>query len=362
MIVYLYLTLHMHPGYLYLRPPPTLIENARRRHAEVWTVVDIPLYKELGAADNDPYWYRTNNGIQTRAQAVQIRDYYNKSELPPYETNEVEATIPASSLEPMGAQALGQQAPNLSIISTDEDMVDVSAPQEKAANVTVEEEEWKQDAITMTEEDYIMKYYSDKADATNSGITMDMYLGLRTGQVLSISLLLAMADAQLQKKWKGVRCRDFTVMTQPQEHGQCSATSLRNRTTTRNTEVMCIVHVSPMHYSMVIVLKQGLRAGLIWCDSLQRDGRQPLATYSQYYHFLEMEMNRPQAFQPTRHYTSELQIRTHCPVLPRQCNGTDCGIFTLLYQQTVSNRYGTTAGQEEEAIPEWVITESRAER
>ena len=97
----------------------------------------------------------------------------------------------------MGAQALGQQAPNLSIISTDDDMVDVSAPQEKAANVTVEEEEWKQDAITMTEEDYIMKYYSDKADATNSGITMDMYLGLRTGQVLSISLLLAMADAQL---------------------------------------------------------------------------------------------------------------------------------------------------------------------
>ena len=60
--------------------------NARRRHAEVWTVVDIPLYKELGAADNDPYWYRTNNGIQTRAQAVQIRDYYNKSELPPYAT------------------------------------------------------------------------------------------------------------------------------------------------------------------------------------------------------------------------------------------------------------------------------------
>ena len=29
----------------------------------------------------------------------------------------------------------------------------------------------------------------------------------------------------------------------------------------------------------------------------------------------------------------------------RQCNGTDCGIFTLLYQQTVSNWYGTAAGQ-----------------
>ena len=35
----------------------------------------------------------------------------------------------------------------------------------------------------------------------------------------------------------------------------------------------------------------------------------------------------------------------HTPVLRRQCNGTDCGIFTLLYQQTVSNWYGTAAGQ-----------------
>ena len=143
-----------------------------------------------------------------------------------------------------------------------------------------------------------------------------------------------------------MRCRDFTVMTQLQEHRQCSATSLCNRTTIRNTEVMCIVHVSPMHYHMVIVLKQGLRADLIWCDSLQRDERQPLATYVQYYHFLEMEMNRPQAFRPNRHYTSELRIRTHCPVLQRQGNGTDCGIFTLLYQQIVSNWYGTTAGPE----------------
>ena len=35
----------------------------------------------------------------------------------------------------------------------------------------------------------------------------------------------------------------------------------------------------------------------------------------------------------------------HTPVLRRQCNGTDCGIFTLLYQQTVSSWYGTAAGQ-----------------
>ena len=135
---------------------------------------------------------------------------------------------------------------------------------------------------------------------------MDMYLGLRTGHLLSISLLLAITEVQLQKKWDGMRCCDFTVTTQPQENGQCSPTSLRSRAAIRSTEVMCIVHVFPMHYSMVIVLKQGLRVDLIWCDSLQRDGQQPLNTYAQYYHFLEMEMNRPQAFKPTRHYTSAL--------------------------------------------------------
>ena len=100
-----------------------------------------------------------------------------------------------------------------------------------------------------------------------------------------------------------------------------------------------------MHYSMVIVLKQDLQVDLIWCDSLQRDGRQPLNTYAQYYHFLEMEMTRSQVFQPTRHYTSMLRMRTHTPALSRQCNGTDCGIFTLLYQQAVSNWYGAAAGQ-----------------
>ena len=172
-----------------------------------------------------------------------------------------------------------------------------------------------------------------------------MYLGLCTGRLLSISLLLVITEVQLLKKWNGMSCRDFTVTTQPQENGQCSPTSLRSRAAIRSTEVMCIVHVSPMHYSMVVVLEQGLKMDLVWCDSLQRDGRQPLNTYAQYYHFLETETNRPQAFQPTRHYTSALRMRTHTPVLMRQCNGTDCGIFTLLYQQTVSNWYGTAAGQ-----------------
>ena len=58
--------------------------NAKRRRVEVWTVVDVPLYKELGAAYNDPYWYRPNNEIRTHEQAVQIRNYYNKTDLPPY--------------------------------------------------------------------------------------------------------------------------------------------------------------------------------------------------------------------------------------------------------------------------------------
>ena len=69
----------------------------------------------------------------------------------------------------------------------------------------------------MQHEDYILKHY---AKAANLGVTMDMYLGLRTGKVLSISLLLALANVQLQKKWKGMRCRDLTVKTQPQgPHG-----------------------------------------------------------------------------------------------------------------------------------------------
>ena len=88
----------------------------------------------------------------------------------------------------------------------------------------------------MTEEDYIFKHYTK---AANLGVTMDMYLGLRTGKVLNISLLLALADVQLQKKWKEMRCRNLTVKTQPQgPHGQCSTTLLRNRAVLRSTEVM----------------------------------------------------------------------------------------------------------------------------
>ena len=37
----------------------------------------------------------------------------------------------------------------------------------------------------MTEEDYIRKHYYDKAETSNSGIPMEMYLGLCTGRLLS---------------------------------------------------------------------------------------------------------------------------------------------------------------------------------
>ena len=77
---------------------------------------------------------------------------------------------------------------------------------------------WQQDAFTMSEEDYILRHYA-KAATPTAGVTMDMYLGLLTGHVLSISLLLAAADVHLQKKWKGMRCRDFTVTSQSQESG-----------------------------------------------------------------------------------------------------------------------------------------------
>ena len=89
--------------------------------------MDVPLYKELGAAYNDPYWYRPHNGITTRAQAVQIRDYYNKTELPPYGDSDESAETQAHLASPgethderqTGAHVLN--APQHSIIEIDQD-------------------------------------------------------------------------------------------------------------------------------------------------------------------------------------------------------------------------------------------------
>ena len=171
--------------------------NTKRRRVEVWTVVDVPLYKELGTAYNDPYWYRPNNGIQTREQAEQIWEYYNKNELPPYGEAEVETNTQALTLTPESPQAVGHTAPNLSVITIDVDMESDPAaggaqevtvipsgyqngahqqdqPQADNSQMTgiyrrEPEEWWKRDAVTLTEKDYIRKHYYDKAETSNSG-------------------------------------------------------------------------------------------------------------------------------------------------------------------------------------------------
>ena len=101
--------------------------NAKRRRVEVWTIVDVPLYKELGAAYNDPYWYRTNNGIRTREQAEQVREYYNKSELPPYGEAEVETNTQVITMTSEGSLAVGPTAPNLSVINLVDTETDTDA-------------------------------------------------------------------------------------------------------------------------------------------------------------------------------------------------------------------------------------------
>jgi hypothetical protein len=58
--------------------------NPTIRRVEIWSLVDIPLYKELGVAYNDPYWYRRANGLRILSQALQVKEYHNKGYLPPY--------------------------------------------------------------------------------------------------------------------------------------------------------------------------------------------------------------------------------------------------------------------------------------
>jgi hypothetical protein len=55
------------------------------RRAEIWSLVDIPLYKKLGVAYNDSYWYRIANEPRTILQALQVKELCNKAHLPPYE-------------------------------------------------------------------------------------------------------------------------------------------------------------------------------------------------------------------------------------------------------------------------------------
>jgi hypothetical protein len=235
------------------------------------------LNKELGLAYIDPYWYRLNNGLRTRAQAVQVQQYYNQPTLPPYGKKDLTKLTKAVAEKDEGSQgAPGTRgplnsappaAPTPIIIPPDHDKtldaqgqllqptaqvtseVDLDVRQQIGdtgdglgitATIRLDSPEvWQQDAVTMTEEAYIIKHYA-KAAAPTSGVTMDMYLGLCSGQVLSASLLLAATDVHLQKKWKGMRCRNLTVKTQPQANGQCSEASLRSRADIRSTEALCI--------------------------------------------------------------------------------------------------------------------------
>ena len=53
---------------------------------------------------------------------MQIRDYYNKTELPPYGEYEAETNTQVVTLTPEGPQAVGLTAPNLSVFTIDVDM------------------------------------------------------------------------------------------------------------------------------------------------------------------------------------------------------------------------------------------------
>ena len=168
---------------------------------------------------------------------------------------------------------------------------------------------------------------------------------MHEGQLVNASLLDAAAMVQLRIRWKVMRTREVTTYISQSAQGQCTPFSEELRECARTTEAMFFIHPTTMHFNGVIALRQRTNLTLIWCDSKQCDGSQAMRTYSQFYHCMEGGSGRQQ-FHPKQIYSSSLQIRTQSPTLPLQNNGTDCGIFTLMYQQTLSNWYGANAGQE----------------
>jgi hypothetical protein len=73
--------------------------NEETKRVEVWSLVPIPLYKELETNYNDPYWYRPHNGLTTLIQATQVRDYYGRKDLPWYaEMEDVATTTGVSAI------------------------------------------------------------------------------------------------------------------------------------------------------------------------------------------------------------------------------------------------------------------------
>ena len=235
----------------------------------------VPLYKELGLAYNDPYWYRVHNGLRTLAQATQVRDYYNKPDLPPYG----DPTIPTLSTDSAGrrAERAGQQvkdtqptssmamAPNLRVIilaqDTEEDGPDSRSPipvqkETPTTSTSRDEHQWQQDACNMSEMEYVQKYY---AKAVIAWLPMERYQGLCTGQLLHTALLEAGARAQLRPTWKGMEFLDITTLIYPLDGLVCSVTSNRARKSIRTTEAMFFLHPTPMHYNAVLAIKQDMQ-------------------------------------------------------------------------------------------------------
>ena len=131
----------------------------------------VPLYKELGLAYNDPYWYRVHNGLRTLAQATQVRDYYNKTDLPPYgdPTNPTLSTDSAGRIAERARQQVKDtkptsstaMAPNIRVIilaqDSEEGGLDSRSPihvkkETPTTSTSRDEHQWQQDACNKSQE------------------------------------------------------------------------------------------------------------------------------------------------------------------------------------------------------------------
>ena len=158
-------------------------------------------------------------------------------------------------------------APNLSIITLDQDMEEARQDSRRSslvhhanptASVSRDEPQWQQDAYTLSEMDYVQKYY-EKAILT--WLPIERYQGLCTGQLLHIALLEAVARAQLRPTWKGMEFMDITTLIYPLDGITCSVTSNRARRNIQTTEAMVFLHPTPMHYNAILAVKQAIPTG-----------------------------------------------------------------------------------------------------
>ena len=51
---------------------------------EAYATQDTPFNKELGTAYDAPFWYQPDNGLTSRQQAAQVKQYYRRAMLPPW--------------------------------------------------------------------------------------------------------------------------------------------------------------------------------------------------------------------------------------------------------------------------------------